>query len=81
MANDCIFRHRNIYKFIIMPDQDEFLYIPDMKQKGEEALVGVFEELFWGDALAASATYYNAIYHVHCFMAEVRHHAAASVMC
>ena len=74
MANDCIFRHRNLYKFIMMPDQDEFLYFPTLKQRSEEALLEVFENLFWNDTKASSTLYYSAMYHVHCFMVEVRHH-------
>jgi hypothetical protein len=69
MENDCIFRHRNIYEYIIMPDQDEFLHFPS-KRLREVNLLHTFRDIF-GSSNYASATYYGAQYHIHCYTVKV----------
>lgn len=77
MSNDCIFRHRNLYEYIAMPDLDEFLHFPEHRPQHELDLIQVFNRMFAPpadepDANYATATYHAAMYHVHCYMEEVR---------
>ncbi len=67
--NDCVFRHRNVYEFIVMPDQDEFLSFPTIDTQQPD-IRQVFRGIFKDDNSAA-ALYFSAMYHVHCYMAEV----------
>jgi hypothetical protein len=75
--NDCIFRHRNVYDYILMPDMDEFMTFPQRFTQPGSDLAQVFDIIFApleaaSDVVYASATYYTAMYRVHCHMEEVR---------
>ena len=67
--NDCVFRVRNVYEFIMFHDRDEFVNFVGHAPHAVN-LTQVFRQQF-GDPHVASVTYWGGAYHVHCHMVEV----------
>ena len=71
LYNDCLFRTRNLYEYVMFHDRDEFVNFVGLKPKKVD-LLSTFNQHF-ADKDVAGVTYWGALYHTHCHMEEVRH--------
>jgi len=69
--NDCIFRTRNLYEYIMFHDRDEFVHFVGFTPK-KISLSTTFDQHFGGKDVAG-VTYWGGLYHTHCHMERVRH--------
>ena len=70
LYNDCIFRTRNLYEYVMFHDRDEFVHFVGFKPKKVD-LLSMFNQHF-KEKDVAGVTYWGALYHTHCHMEEVR---------
>lgn len=70
MENECTWRYRQVYEFILYIDRDEFLHVNGADRRNVD-LAKMFRAQMNG-AIYASAALFTAVYHVHCPMVEVR---------
>ncbi len=70
LYNDCIFRTRNLYEYVMFHDRDEFVHFVGLKPKKVD-LLSILNQHF-KDKDVAGVTYWGALYHTHCHMEEVR---------
>ena len=68
--NDCVFRTRNLYDFIMFHDRDEFVHFVGLEP--HEVDLSRFFAQHFGRADVASVTYWGGLYHLHCHMLSVR---------
>ncbi len=69
--NDCIFRTRNLYDYVMFHDRDEFVHFVGFTPK-KISLLTTFDQHFGGKDVAG-VTYWGGLYHTHCHMERVRH--------
>ena len=58
--NDCVFRTRNVYEYIMFHDRDEFVHFAGSTPK-KVHLLSTFARLF-GEREVPSITYWGALY-------------------
>ncbi len=75
--NDCVFRTRNVYEFIMFHDRDEFVHFVGTDKPREVNLTSFFRKEFGSDQVA-SVTYWGGLYRIHCHVSRVRCHLWAS---
>ena len=68
--NDCVFRTRHLYEYIMFHDRDEFAHFVGLTPK-KVNLMATLDQLFGGQYVAG-ITYWGALYHTHCHMQAVR---------
>ncbi|EIE19825.1 hypothetical protein COCSUDRAFT_48697 [Coccomyxa subellipsoidea C-169] len=68
--NDCVFRTRNIFEFVMFHDRDEFVHIVGMDKPRQVKLKQFFEKQF-GAPDVASVVYWGGLYKIHCHMVKV----------
>lgn len=71
LYNDCVFRTRNLYEYVMFHDRDEFVHFVGHKPK-KVNLLSIFNQHF-GSKDVAGVTYWGALYHTHCHLEEVSH--------
>ncbi|CAK0784444.1 hypothetical protein CVIRNUC_007648 [Coccomyxa viridis] len=67
--NDCVFRTRNVYEYIMFHDRDEFIHFVGYAPK-KVHLLSMFARLF-GERDVPSITYWGALIHTHCHVEAV----------
>lgn len=67
--NDCVFRTRHLYEYVMFHDRDEFAHFVGLTPK-KVNLMGALDQLFEGRDVAG-ITYWAALYHTHCHMQTV----------
>ncbi len=70
LYNDCIFRTRNLYEYLMFHDRDEFVHFVGLQPKKVD-LLSMFNQHF-KEKNVAGVTYWGALYHTHCHMEEVQ---------
>ncbi|CAL8469521.1 g9062 [Coccomyxa elongata] len=68
--NDCVFRTRNIYDYIMFHDRDEFVHFVGFDKPRQVQLKHFFEQHF-GAPDVASVVYWGGLYRLHCHMIKV----------
>lgn len=64
-----MFRTRNVYEYILFHDRDEFVNFVGLKPKRVDLLSVLGRHFQERDV--AGVTYWGALYHAHCHMAQV----------
>ena len=67
--NDCVFRTRHLYEYVMFHDRDEFAHFVGLAPQ-KVNLMAALDQLFGGRDVAG-ITYWGALYHTHCHMQTV----------